>query len=222
MWRRSAAPTSAGTGTKGTPAIRHPVTASTVVAVGVARIATTLRGTDLAGDAFGQPRWRLPTRSLRLGRRLRAHGVVDVGLPGDGRGIECEVSRHVQGAGSDAGRDDRRVDPIECLATREVYRNPGWSCARTVRRPRRLPGIYGVVDKPTYTSSSPGTEPLPPRRSQFRYRSGCAGGVSAGTARTRSTGTGRAAYRRFRGAGRRRVCGRSRWSSSASSTSHRG
>ena len=61
MCRRSATPTSAGTGTKGTPAIRQPVIASTVEAVGVARTATrpapaTRSATDVAA----------PTRSLRL------------------------------------------------------------------------------------------------------------------------------------------------------------
>ncbi len=61
MWRRSATPTSAGTGTKGTPAIRQPVIASTVDAVGVARTATrsapaTRSATDVAA----------PTKSLRL------------------------------------------------------------------------------------------------------------------------------------------------------------
>ena len=43
------------------------------------------------------------------------------------------------------------MDPIECLATREVYRNP-WMVVREddVRRPDGSPGIYGVIDKPTY------------------------------------------------------------------------
>jgi len=61
MCRRSATPTSEGTGTKGTPAIRQPVTASTVSAVGLARTATrsapAMRSaTDVAA----------PTRSTRL------------------------------------------------------------------------------------------------------------------------------------------------------------
>ena len=61
MCRRSAAPTSEGTGTNGTPAIRQPVIASTVDAVGVARTATrsapaTRSATDVAA----------PTKSLRL------------------------------------------------------------------------------------------------------------------------------------------------------------
>ena len=59
MCVRSAAPTSAGTGTNGTPAIRHQVIASTVVALGVASTATrdappTRSATDVAA----------PTRSL--------------------------------------------------------------------------------------------------------------------------------------------------------------
>ena len=60
MWFCSAVPTSAGTGTNGTPAIRQPVTASTVAAVGVARTAIrcappTRSATEVAA----------PIRSLR-------------------------------------------------------------------------------------------------------------------------------------------------------------
>src|SRR6201997_3228705 len=61
MCRRSAAPTSEGTGTKGTPAIRQPVIASTVAVVGLARTATrsapaTRSATDVAA----------PSRATRL------------------------------------------------------------------------------------------------------------------------------------------------------------
>ena len=61
MCRRSACPTSAGTGTNGTPAIRQPAMASTVDAVGVASTATrsapaTRSATEVAA----------PTTSLRL------------------------------------------------------------------------------------------------------------------------------------------------------------
>src|ERR1700744_5509905 len=61
MWRRSASPTSAGTGTTGTPAIRHPAMANAVEAVGVASTAIraappTRSATDVAA----------PTTSLRL------------------------------------------------------------------------------------------------------------------------------------------------------------
>ena len=49
MWRRSVCPTSAGTGTTGTPAIRHPAMANAVEAVGVASTAIRPR----AADAFG-------------------------------------------------------------------------------------------------------------------------------------------------------------------------
>jgi hypothetical protein len=61
MCRRSAAPTSAGTGMKGTPAIRQPVTASTVAAVGVASTATRP-----APAARSATEVAAPTRSLRL------------------------------------------------------------------------------------------------------------------------------------------------------------
>jgi 8-oxo-dGDP phosphatase len=43
------------------------------------------------------------------------------------------------------------VDPIERVASREVYRNP-WMIVREddVRRQDGSAGIYGVIDKPTY------------------------------------------------------------------------
>ena len=84
MCRRSAAPTSAGTGTTGTPAIRQPVTASTVVAVGVASTATrcappTRSATDVAA----------PTRSLRLSTAPSMRTASPMSAPvGDGRGVQ--------------------------------------------------------------------------------------------------------------------------------------
>ncbi len=43
------------------------------------------------------------------------------------------------------------MDPIERIASREVYRN-AWMVVREddVRRQDGSPGIYGVIDKPTY------------------------------------------------------------------------
>ena len=61
MWRRSAAPTSAGTGTTGTPAMRQPVIASTVAAVGVASTATLPAPAMRSATEVAAP-----TRSLRL------------------------------------------------------------------------------------------------------------------------------------------------------------
>ncbi|GHF15556.1 ADP-ribose pyrophosphatase [Amycolatopsis deserti] len=48
-------------------------------------------------------------------------------------------------------RQTGRVDPIERLGSREVYRND-WMTVREddIRRPDGSPGIYGVVDKPDY------------------------------------------------------------------------
>ncbi len=48
-------------------------------------------------------------------------------------------------------RQTGRVDPIERLGSREVYRND-WMTVRedAIRRPDGSPGIYGVVDKPAY------------------------------------------------------------------------
>ncbi|OBG78844.1 ADP-ribose pyrophosphatase [Mycobacterium sp. E2462] len=49
------------------------------------------------------------------------------------------------------GGDTGCVTFIERLASREVYRNP-WMVLREddIRRPDGSPGIYGVIDKPTY------------------------------------------------------------------------
>ncbi len=77
-----------------------------------------------------------------------AHGVVDV-VPGcDGGRIE-RGEQHVSEA--TGGTDTEPVDPIERVASREVYRNP-WMTVRedAVRRQDGSPGIYGVIDKPTY------------------------------------------------------------------------
>ncbi|MEC3981216.1 NUDIX hydrolase [Amycolatopsis sp. H20-H5] len=43
------------------------------------------------------------------------------------------------------------MDPIECVSSREVYRND-WMTVREdeIRRPDGSDGIYGVVDKPDY------------------------------------------------------------------------
>ena len=43
------------------------------------------------------------------------------------------------------------MDPIERVASREVYRNP-WMTVREddIRRQDGSPGIYGVIDKPSY------------------------------------------------------------------------
>ncbi|MEV6445646.1 NUDIX hydrolase [Amycolatopsis sp. NPDC051716] len=43
------------------------------------------------------------------------------------------------------------MDPIQRVASREVYRN-NWMTVREdeIRRPDGSPGIYGVIDKPTY------------------------------------------------------------------------
>jgi 8-oxo-dGDP phosphatase len=53
-------------------------------------------------------------------------------------------------------RDTRGVTFIERLATREIYRNP-WIVLREddIRRPDGSPGIYSVVDKPTYALVMP-------------------------------------------------------------------
>lgn len=49
------------------------------------------------------------------------------------------------------GGDTGCMTFIERLASREVYRNP-WMVLREddIRRPDGSPGIYGVIDKPTY------------------------------------------------------------------------
>ncbi len=54
------------------------------------------------------------------------------------------------------GRDTGCVPFIEPVASREIYRNP-WLVLREddIRRPDGSPGIYSVVDKPTYALVMP-------------------------------------------------------------------
>ena len=146
MWRRSAAPTSAGTGTTGTPAIRQPVMASTVVAVGVASTATRCG----AADAFGHRRRGADEVAAAQRRAVDAHGVGEVVSGGDGRGVQ-RGQQHVSEATAARSAILGRVDPIERVASREVYRN-AWMIVREddIRRPDGSLGIYGVIDKPTY------------------------------------------------------------------------
>lgn len=50
-----------------------------------------------------------------------------------------------------ARRDNKRVDPVERINSREVYRN-AWMIVREddIRRQDGSLGIYGVIDKPTF------------------------------------------------------------------------
>ena len=146
MWRRSAVPTSAGTGTTGTPAIRQPVTASTVAAVGVARTATrcappTRSATDVAA----------PTRSLRLSTAPSIRTASPISAPAATAAGFSEGSSTPRRLPAGALRNTGRVDPIRRIASREVYRND-WMVVREdeIRRPDGSDGVYGVVDKPTY------------------------------------------------------------------------
>ena len=146
MWRRSAAPTSAGTGTTGTPAIRQPVMASTVVAVGLASTATrcappTRSATDVAA----------PTRSLRLSTAPSMRTASPMSAPPATAAGFSEASSTSARLPVSA-RHTWRVDEIRRIASREVYRND-WLTVREdqVRRPDGSDGIYGVVDKPTYS-----------------------------------------------------------------------
>src|SRR5690349_19674203 len=145
MWRRSAAPTSAGTGTTGTPAIRQPVTASTVVAVGLASTATrcapaTRSATEVAA----------PTRSLRLSTAPPMRTASPMSAPAATAAGFSEASSTPTRLPVDA-RHTWRVDEIRRTASREVYRND-WMTVREdqVRRPDGSEGIYGVIDKPDY------------------------------------------------------------------------
>ena len=157
MWWRSARPTSAGTGTTGTPAIRQPVTANTVAAVGVASTATrvaplTRSATDVAA----------PTKSPRLS---------------DMPPIRTASARSGP-ARSEASNTPARlpaailadVEHIECVNSREVYRNP-WMVLREddVRRPDGTLGIYGVIDKPDYALVMPYDGERFALVEQFRY-----------------------------------------------------
>ncbi len=146
MWRRSAAPTSAGTGTTGTPAIRQPVIASTVVA----RRRGQHRHPPRAADPFGHRRRGTDEVAAAQHGAVDAHRVADIGSGGHGRGIQ-RGQQHASEATRRPLRDTGRVEPIRRVASREVYRND-WMVVREdeIRRPDGTPGIYGVVDKPNY------------------------------------------------------------------------
>jgi 8-oxo-dGDP phosphatase len=62
------------------------------------------------------------------------------------------------------------VDPIETVASREVYRNK-WMTVREddILRPDGSPGIYAVVDKPTYALVIPHDGDRFHLVEQFRY-----------------------------------------------------
>ena len=157
MWRRSAWPTSAGTGTTGTPAIRQPVTASTVAAVGVASTATrcappTRSATDVAA----------PTRSLRLSEMppMRTASARSAPVPNEASNTPARLPAAILA----------NVSHIECVSSREVYRNR-WMVVREddIRRPDGTIGIYGVIDKPTYALVIPYDGERFALVEQFRY-----------------------------------------------------
>ncbi len=78
--------------------------------------------------------------------------------------------------------DTGRVDPIQRVASREVYRN-NWLTLREddIRRPDGSTGIYAVVDKPTYALVIPRDGDRFHLVEQFRYPARPAAlGVSAG------------------------------------------
>ncbi|RJQ87448.1 NUDIX domain-containing protein [Amycolatopsis panacis] len=62
------------------------------------------------------------------------------------------------------------MDPVQRVATREVYRN-NWMTVRedTTRRADGSPGIYGVIDKPTYALVIPLAGDRMHLVEQFRY-----------------------------------------------------
>ena len=62
------------------------------------------------------------------------------------------------------------MDPFECVASREVYRNP-WMTVREddIRRADGSLGIYGVIEKPTYALIVPQDADRYALVEQFRY-----------------------------------------------------
>ena len=136
MWRRSACPTSAGTGTTGTPAIRQPVIASTVAA----------SEWPAPRPAARRRRVRPPTSRHRRGRcgsatiAADSHRVGEVGTAAPRRGSARPAARQ-RGYPRDTG--GRALHPG--VASREVYRNR-WMVVREddIRRPDGTIGIYGV------------------------------------------------------------------------------
>jgi 8-oxo-dGTP pyrophosphatase MutT (NUDIX family) len=67
-------------------------------------------------------------------------------------------------------RHTERVDPIQRVSSREVYRN-NWMTVRedAIRRPDGSAGIYGVIDKPTYALVVPLDGDRLCMVEQFRY-----------------------------------------------------
>jgi 8-oxo-dGDP phosphatase len=73
-------------------------------------------------------------------------------------------------ASPQAARDTGRVPVIECVASREIYRNQ-WMMLREddIRFPDGTPGIYSVVDKPDYALVMPYDGDRFRLVEQFRY-----------------------------------------------------
>ena len=101
-------------------------------------------------DAFGHRSGGADEVAAAEHGAVDAHRVADVGTAGDGRGVQ-RGQQHASEATRSRARHTWRVDEIQRIASREVYRND-WMTVREdeVRRPDGSRGIYSVIDKPTY------------------------------------------------------------------------
>ncbi len=127
-------------------------------------------------------------------REIAIDGFCDgfLGRHGFGRYILAVTA--ASGGISDTGG----VPFIERVASREIYRNP-WLVLREddIRRPDGSPGIYSVVDKPTYALVMPYDGQRFRLVEQFRYPLGARRwefpqGSRSGSGRHRTVRAGRA------------------------------
>src|SRR6476619_3052148 len=102
------------------------------------------------GDPLGHRRCRADEITAAQHGAVDAYRVANVGAACDGGGVE-RVEQHNREVTHIALGNTGRVDWIQTVATREIYRN-SWLTLREddIRRPDGSSGIYAVVDKPTY------------------------------------------------------------------------
>jgi 8-oxo-dGTP pyrophosphatase MutT (NUDIX family) len=104
-------------------------------------------------------------------RSVDAYRVFDVGTARHDRGIERRQQHGCTREEQDIiSEDTGRVDQIQTVATREIYRN-NWLTLREddIRRPDGSGGVYAVIDKPAYALVIPQDGDRFHLVEQFRY-----------------------------------------------------
>ena len=121
------------------------------------------------GDPLGHRRCRADQITAAQRRPADAHGVAYVGSACDRGGIQ-RCQQHDREVTHTALSDTGRVNQIHRVASREVYRN-NWLTLREddIRHPDGSPGIYSVIDKPTYALVIPRDGDRFHLVEQFRY-----------------------------------------------------